>query len=360
MSNPKLKISYFEARTLSWWKARRQKIDMEPPYQRRGRLWSPTDKAYLIDSILNGFDVPKLYVADFTYGDSKLNIKHLPFAIIDGKQRLEAIFDFFDGSITLNRDFSFLENENLLLGGLGYRDLQTNHPEVAEIFDNYNLAVMSVITDREALINELFVRLNRSKPLTGAEIRNAMAGPAPAVIRELAKHEFFKETISFKVLRGQDLNAAAKLLQFEFNNGPAETKKRNLDTFVKSAARQRPVLELAARRTHSMLSALSSIFLPKDRLLASGGILPVYYWFIRGVNENQFQFVREFIVRFEESRKENRTNTTGAPLFNDLDLSEFDQYNRNTNDQSSHTGRVAILEKKFKEFVSTKHAKQKL
>ena len=60
------KITRFEARTLSWWKTRRSKIDMEPPYQRRGRLWSDTDKAYLIDSILNGYDVPKVYMADFT------------------------------------------------------------------------------------------------------------------------------------------------------------------------------------------------------------------------------------------------------------------------------------------------------
>src|ERR1035437_3263947 len=80
------KVTQFEAKTLSWWRARRSKIDMEPPYQRRGRLWSATDKAYLIDSILNGFDVPKLYVADFTWADSALNRKRLPYAIIDGKQ----------------------------------------------------------------------------------------------------------------------------------------------------------------------------------------------------------------------------------------------------------------------------------
>jgi len=71
---------------------------MEPPYQRRGRLWSNTDKACLIDSILNWYDVPKLYVADFTWGDSQLNSEQLPYAIIDGKQRLEAIFEVFEGA----------------------------------------------------------------------------------------------------------------------------------------------------------------------------------------------------------------------------------------------------------------------
>ena len=102
------KVEEMEAHTLTWWRNRRSQIDMDPPYQRRGRLWSLTDKAYLIDSILNGFDVPKLYVADFTWGNSPLNKKKLSYAIIDGKQRLEAIFDFFDGSLVLNKDFESL------------------------------------------------------------------------------------------------------------------------------------------------------------------------------------------------------------------------------------------------------------
>ena len=65
-------------------------------------MQSASDKAYLIDSIINGFDVPKLYLADFQLGDSSLNVSKLPYAIIDGKQRLEAIFDFFDGTLVLN------------------------------------------------------------------------------------------------------------------------------------------------------------------------------------------------------------------------------------------------------------------
>src|ERR1017187_9164968 len=193
----KFTVRAFESKTLSWWRVRKPQIDMSPPYQRRGRLWSAADKAYLIDSILNGFDVPKFYLADFTYSDSKLNKKRLPYAIIDGNQRFEAIFDFFEGQLTLNSDFIFLEDPSIKLGGLGYKDIVQNYSEIAEIFDNYNISVMSVITNKVERINELFVRLNRSKPLTGAEVRNAMTGPAPEVIRELAKHEFFVELIRF-------------------------------------------------------------------------------------------------------------------------------------------------------------------
>ncbi len=137
-------ITLNEARTLSWWYSRRNKIDMDPPYQRRGHLWSTTDKAYLIDTILNGYDVPKFYIANFTLGNSPLNKKKLPYAIIDGKQRFEALFDFIDGKIVLNRDFVYFDKPNLKLGGLSYADLQNGYPEIAEIFDQYNLSVMSV------------------------------------------------------------------------------------------------------------------------------------------------------------------------------------------------------------------------
>ncbi|QEX16978.1 hypothetical protein FRZ44_22740 [Hypericibacter terrae] len=326
---------------------------MDASYQRRGRLWSAADKAYLIDSILNGFDVPKLYLADFTYADSKLNKKRLPYAVIDGKQRLEAIFDFFEGTVQLNSDFVFLENPALKLGGLSYRDLSQNHGEIAEAFDNYNLSIMSVITNKEELINELFVRLNRSKPLTGAEVRNAMAGPAPEVIRQISKHDFFSECVSFQVLRGQDLNAAAKIILFEYFGEPQETKKASLDAFVLAASKDRNRLELAGRRTYSTLDDLTGVFLPKDRLLLSAGVVPVYYWFIRSIKQRQYRIVREFLVQFEEERWENRQKAeTAGSRGIDKQLLEYDRLNRSTNDLTSHIERVRILAERFSRFAS--------
>lgn len=346
------KVSPFEAKTLSWWKARRSKIDMSPPYQRRGRLWSATDKAYLIDSILNGFDVPKLYMADFSWGDSALNKKRLPYAIIDGKQRLEALFDFYDGTITLNDDFVYRADPNLRLAGLGYKDIVENYSEVAEIFDTYNLSVMSVVATSEEPINELFVRLNRNKPLTGAEIRNAMGGPAPEVFRKIGAHEFFQDYVSFAVIRGQDLNTAAKLVMFEFLNGLTSTKKINMDQFVKTAAKDRAKLELSARRVMDTLESMSEIFLPRDRLLASAGVVPVYYWFVRSLQVRQHSKVRPFLNWFEEARKSNRQSAANRSAGStvDADMTAYDNLNRSTNDETSHTGRFEILTRQFSAF----------
>lgn len=350
---PIFKVSGFEPKPLLWWKARRSKIDMDPPYQRRGHLWSATDKAYLIDSIINGFDVPKVYVADFTYVDLPLNKQKLPYAIIDGKQRLEAVFDFFDNKIVLNEDFVFLEKPKLELSGLGYRDLQNKYPEIAEVFETFPLSVMGVMTNDDELINELFIRLNRSKPLTGAEIRNAMAGLAPQVTRQMAKHQFFESYVAFPVQRGQDLNAAMKLLSFEFYGKPQETKKVSLDTFVEVSEKSRSKLEVAARRAYAALDDLTNVFLPRDRLLASSGLLPVYYWFIHGLTAKQYPLARDFLVRFEGTRRKNRQKAEqGTAAGVDRLLLEYDQLNRNTNDLISHNRRIEILHERFEKYES--------
>ena len=349
----KFQVKNFDPRTLAWWKSRRSQIDMNPPYQRRGRLWSTADKAYLIDSILNGFDVPKIYLADFTWADSKLNEKRLPYAIIDGKQRFEAIFDFFDGDLVLNKDFIFHSNPELKLGGLGYRDLQRQFSSIAEEFDNFHLHVMSVFAQTEDPINDLFVRLNRSKALTGAEIRNAMGGPVPEMLREIASQAFFVENVRFSVKRGQDLNAAAKFLLFESSGSLRETKKSTLDKFVQKAKNatkdERSNLELAARRVVDVLRDMQRVFLPKDQLLASAGIVPVYYWLVRSLSPERQNQLRTFLVDFEDVRRKNRELLKERPESNKVDsqLVEYDNYNRSTNDQLSHDGRFRILLERF-------------
>jgi hypothetical protein len=348
------KVTQFEPKALRWWFSQRTKIDMNPTYQRHGRIWSVTDKAFLIDSVLNEYDVPKIYMADFTFGYSSLNKKSLPYAIIDGKQRLEALFDFFLGRLVLDQQFVLQQDTSLALAGKDYSHLRKNHPEIADIFDNYALSVMRVVTDDEEKINELFVRLNRSKPLTGAEIRNAMSGPVPALSRALADHELFMTCVTFPRRRAQDKNAATKLLLFEYSEGPQETKRRNLDKFAAAARKESAShIELAARRVVDTLDRMLEIFLPKDPLLRSAGVFPVIYWFTRNSDTKNDHHVREFLSDFETKRKANRESAAAVPPKPriDTELLTFDRLNRSTDDQKSHVERCRILTRRFAEYL---------
>lgn len=354
----KLRITPHQTKTLIWWSGKRESIDFSPPYQRKGRLWSTQDKAFLIDTIINGFDVPKLYLADFQYGNSSLNEKRLAYAIIDGKQRLEAIFDFFDGNLVLDRDFVFRHEPELRLGGLSLKDLRRSHRHIAEEFENASFDIMSVFAEDEKDVNELFVRLNRSKPLTGAEVRNAIAGPVTDVIRRLTDHSVFGESIRFSTQRAGDQNAAAKCLLFEYEEKPVGTKKANLDDFARSLQTDRKKvdknkLELAARRCLDTFDAMDEVFLPSDTLLSSAGVFPVYYWFVRSVESAYRDDIRTFLVDFEESRKKHREaqKDLGPASEVDQQYARYDTLNRSTNDAVSHRGRYQILRFAFEEYI---------
>lgn len=349
-----LRILSHPSKPLVWWYKQRPVIEFNPPYQRKGRLWSRSDKAYLIDSIINGFDVPKLYVADFQMGGIKLNASGKEYAIIDGKQRFEAVFDFFDNTLTLNDDFIWRRDSSLKLGGLGLKDLRSNYPDIADAFETETFDVMSVVTDDPNDINELFVRLNRSKPLSGAEIRNAMIGAVPGMIRNIAKHEIFTDYIRFSAKRAGDFNAAAKVVMFEYRNGPASTKKTDLDNFAQTSKIDMEKLELAGNHCLSFLDSMTEVFLPRDFLLGSAGVFPVLYWFVRLVPVSLRSMIREFLIQFENERSEARSRAAaGRSISSERELlfSRYDTLNRSTDDRRSHLGRLEILLRTFCQWV---------
>lgn len=104
---------------------------------------------------------------------------------------------------------------------------------------------------------------------------------------------------------------------------------------------------------------MSEIFLPRDPLLRSAGVFPVYYWFVRENNSNQDQYVREFLNAFEQSRKANRVTASNPVTATaaDSELLTFDRFNRSTDDERSHTERYKIIKKRFNEYLA-KHRKQ--
>jgi hypothetical protein len=361
------KVQHHDSKTLKWWYARRDKIEMQPPYQRSGGIWSVKDQAYLIDSIVNDYDIPKIYMADFTIINSPLNTSKKLYAVVDGKQRFEAIFAFFKGIIVLNNDIKYVQDPSVKIGGLTYNDLTLNYPDIAEKIDNYNLTIMSVITDEKGKIEDLFVRLNRSANLTGAEKRNAMPGPIPEYIRQLSEHKFFKERIKFDLKRGQDKNAAAKMLFVEYKKGFVSTKKANLDGFVEEAeealtpptsvletlfSEQKALLPFqnAFERSQVVLDHMADIFTDRDPMLYNAGPLALYYWFVREQATLHKRYIREFLVQFEKARNSNRHLAATGNQGVDQELLSYDIINRSTDDAKSLERRYAVLEKRFTNF----------
>src|SRR5437762_14293169 len=95
----------------------RQEIELDPDYQRISGIWTLEKRQLLIDSIINGFDVPKLYFHEFIPFKT-IGGKRYRYAIVDGKQRIQTVWDFIDGKISLASDFESLKDNTIKAGGL--------------------------------------------------------------------------------------------------------------------------------------------------------------------------------------------------------------------------------------------------
>lgn len=346
-----IKIVPHEARTVSWWFSRKESINFDPQYQRKGGIWSAKDRAYLIDTILNGFDMPKLYLADFTYTDSDLKDGQWDYAVIDGKQRFEALFDFYSDGLALDSDFVYRAEPSFKAGGLKFSELESRYPKVATIFENYNLGVMSVITSDQALIGELFDRLNSSRPLSGAEKRNAWKTPQIEVVREIASHKFFTSCVSFSTLRMQDHNLAAKLLTLEWSHFKGDSKKATIDKFVSDRGIDAKVLGHAQTAVEHNLATMTAIFSPVDKLLSKSGVLPTYYLFIKHCSIDILHHVKPFLKEFEKLRAANRAEAK-AQRHADQTLLLYDRLSRSGDDSSTIIECAKILQQYFTNHIN--------
>lgn len=327
-------------RSLLDWHQDRGIIEMEPSYQRRGDLWPEKNKQLLINSILNRYDIPKIYLADFTYSDTPLKESKKPYAIIDGKQRFTIFFDFFDDKIKLDSTPVYFDNKEFVLAGLKYSDLQVKHFPIAKVFEDYVPTIMSVISDDLSDVQELFIRLNLNVSISGAERRNAMPGPLPAIIRKLSVHSFFRDYATFPINRGQDLNAAAKFLLMQEAHGFANVKRVDLDRFVKNNKDKSPFdYEGISIEISSILDKMTQVFEKKDVLLKSQAQLTVYYWLVNNYSALFGKQIRNFLLAFEQKRAQVRREAAARAKGIDLPISdpnilEYNLYVRTPDDRS--------------------------
>jgi hypothetical protein len=161
------------AKAISW----RSAINDSPPYQRPGDRWSVEQRGRFIDSLLNGYDVPKLYFHDLR-GIEPIKV----YAVIDGKQRLHAIWDFAADRFPLAPDFELeADPDPSTIGAEPPRAGQTWSelaPAWKRAFLRTDLSVVLVQRATEADIDALFFRLNDGVPLTPEERRGRLAAAA--------------------------------------------------------------------------------------------------------------------------------------------------------------------------------------
>lgn len=167
---------------------KKEKINPKPQYQRTP-VWTEIKKQLLIDSILRGYDLPKFYIRNTPHD------KLYETEVIDGQQRMRAIWEF------CNNDFSLGE---LCISGKDlsnkkYEQLPSNYRDK---FDGFNLSFSVVESATQEEIRSLFARLQMGVTLNPAELRHAIASNIGNIIHmTVENHRFFNEDC--KILNGR-------------------------------------------------------------------------------------------------------------------------------------------------------------
>lgn len=124
-------------------RASRNDHDVSAPYQ-RGSVWSVAQREALIRSLLMNIPIGAIYRARFNVPD-----RGHYYRIVDGKQRLEAIWAFFDGTLTVPADWfddRQIEYSRVVAGRVSYAGLSVYGHRG---FDMHTVAVLDFVSDRE-------------------------------------------------------------------------------------------------------------------------------------------------------------------------------------------------------------------
>lgn len=187
-----------------------KKLIVDDSYQRRS-VWSEKDKVRLIETILLQLVIPELFFwrAD-TDPETGASITH----IVDGQQRIKAIYSFINNEFKLKSQFLLDDSIKKAYANKYFRDLDT---ETRKTFWNYPLMIIEI--DSKATRDDIITMFNRLNltdyNLNDQEKRNSVSGEFAALAREISNNPLWDERRLFTgpdVKRMKDVEFCASLL----------------------------------------------------------------------------------------------------------------------------------------------------
>lgn len=208
-------------RTVTWFKKANdaQELQMKPPFQ-RNPVWVTPQKQYLIDSIINGFPIPEIYMQE--YVDENGKEKHI---IIDGQQRIRSCLEFIEGRFQLDPEQT-PTYRNMLFDNLP--------AEVKKAIYGYTFQVRVLPEMPDDEIRGIFQRLNKNVvALNPQELRQATySGKFIKIVQEISDYPFWTTSGIFtprETRRMLDIEFVSELSIAVLNG--LQNKKETLDDF---------------------------------------------------------------------------------------------------------------------------------
>lgn len=208
-------------RDIAWFKQadKLNQLEMRPPFQ-RNLVWTTKQKSFLVDSILNGFPIPELYMQAIVLEDGGKN-----YIVVDGQQRITACLEFIEGHFEIDG------KDSPSLGGLTFDDLTK---EQKKKFYGYQFVVRMLPEISDLELREIFQRLNRNNVvLNPQELRQATYwGSFIKLMNKLATHELWTKIDVFTatdIKRMKDVEFISELAIAVLHG--VQNKKQTLDKY---------------------------------------------------------------------------------------------------------------------------------
>ena len=218
---------------------RRDRYDI-PDWQRE-EVWDDAKKRRLIDSILRGWKLPKFYFVKTSDEE---------FDVVDGQQRLAAIFAFCTNELSL-APATITE-----FGGPLYRDLSQ---KVADSFDDFEIEYDVIEDATEAELRDFFQRLQAGLPLTSSEKLNAVQSKLRNFCRTTSGHAFFRKTVAVPDTRYSHFDIVAKVAAIEIEGIDAGLRFNEVKQIFESQS-SFSTTSAVGKRIRAALDLLNSAF----------------------------------------------------------------------------------------------------
>jgi hypothetical protein len=143
----------FDSRTysindfLEW--SNNKQLELNPKFQRRS-VWTDTARSYLMDTIVRGKPIPKVFIRQKLNVQTRQSIRE----VVDGQQRLRTILSY------LKDGFVISKKHHPTFGGLFFSQLNQVDENIQSSILNYEISTDLLVNMPDSEILDIFGRLN--------------------------------------------------------------------------------------------------------------------------------------------------------------------------------------------------------
>lgn len=309
----------------------------EIPDWQREKVWSKLKKQKLIDSILNGWKLPKFYFV-------KVSDTPEEYEVVDGQQRLTAIFEFLDNELPLS------ESSAKKVGATYYKDLDD---DVSDEFDDFEVQFDEITKATDEDLKEFFLRLQEGLPLTSSEKLNAVDSKLRDFCVRTAKHGFFKNTCYLANKRYSHFDVISKAATLEVEGFGVGLRLEDMRQVFESQKSFSSISQVA-KRLKSALTLLESSFPEKSTVFRNRAVTQSFVTLACRIVENapETRLVPKLALFANHFHSELATQIELGHAATDPDYLAF-QKTVNANVKSGPKTRHRVLIRKFLQFDPT-------